>query len=123
MSDGFLDVDESAYLYKGNFFIENKMKNYVMATIRIPLEIIDNNYEILNDRIDIQFDPCPVLPDIQENNKDLLQSLFSVNSSPNEEVVQKVFNLKKNPESIKKRQHMSFKKYRPRINHTQKKYE
>jgi len=59
------------------------MKSYVMATIRIPLEIINDNYEnyeILNDRIDIQFDPCPILPDIQENNKDLLKCLFAVNS-------------------------------------------
>lgn len=109
------------------------MKSYVMATIRIPLEILDNNYEILNDRIDIQFDPCPILPDIQENNKDLLQSLFSVNSVVQkdeikteelvEEKVEATFNLKKNPISIKKRLHLSFKKYRQRINHTQKKYE
>ena len=110
------------------------MKSYVMATIRIPLEIIDNNYEILNDRIDIQFDPCPVLPEIQENNRDLLQSLFSVNSTlketdeikieeKTEEPIEATFNLKKNPVSIKKRLHMSFKKYRQRINHTQKKYE
>lgn len=105
-----------------------------MATIRIPLEIIDNNYEILNDRIDIQFDPCPILPDVQENNKDLLQSLFSVSKIDKEEEEEKekekeeekeeaTFNLKKNPDMIKKRLHMSFKKYRPRINHTQKKYE
>jgi len=89
-----------------------------MATIRIPLEIVENNYEILNDRIDIQFDPCPILPEVQESNKDLLQSLFSVNSDP-----ETVYDLKKNPVSVKKRQHLSFKKYRPRLNHTQKKYE
>ena len=112
-----------------------------MATIRIPLEIVDNNYEILNDRIDIQFDPCPVLPEIQESNKDLLQSLFS--SENKEEIKQEqveeqeeieveemkedeeeeTYNLRKNPLSVKKRQHMSFKKYKPRINLTQKKYE
>ena len=104
------------------------MKSYVMATIRIPLEIIDNNYEILNDRIDIQFEPCPILPEVQENNKDLLQSLFSVNNSATEKKEEEeeeeveTFNLTKNPLSVKKRLHMSFKKYRPRINHTQKKY-
>uniref|UniRef100_A0A6C0HIU8 Uncharacterized protein n=1 Tax=viral metagenome TaxID=1070528 RepID=A0A6C0HIU8_9ZZZZ len=114
------------------------MKSYVMATIRIPLEIVDTNYEILNDRIDIQFEPCPILPEIQESNKDLLQSLFSASNLPkeNEEEEEKVleeeepvleeedvrYNLKKNRESVKKRQHISFKKYRPRINYTQKKY-
>jgi len=119
-----------------------------MATIRIPLEIINDNYEnyeILNDRIDIQFDPCPILPDIQENNKDLLKCLFAVNSvkkkdeikieeqmeegkpveekQAKEEPVEATFNLKRNPVGIKKRLHLSFKKYRQRINHTQKKYE
>ena len=115
------------------------MKSYVMATIRIPLEIVDTNYEILNDRIDIQFEPCPVLPEIQESNKDLLQSLFSASNLPKEseeeeqvlDEEEKVleeeeedvrYNLKKNRESVKKRQHISFKKYRPRINYTQKKY-
>jgi hypothetical protein len=108
------------------------MKSYVMATIRIPLEIVDTNYEILNDRIDIQFEPCPILPEIQESNKDLLQSLFSASNLPkeNEEEEEPVleeeedvrYNLKKNRESVKKRQHISFKKYRPRINYTQKKY-
>jgi hypothetical protein len=103
-----------------------------MATIRIPLEIVDTNYEILNDRIDIQFEPCPILPEIQESNKDLLQSLFSASNLPkeNEEEEEPVleeeedvrYNLKKNRESVKKRQHISFKKYRPRINYTQKKY-
>lgn len=108
------------------------MKSYVMATIRIPLEIVDTNYEILNDRIDIQFEPCPILPEIQESNKDLLQSLFSASNLPkeNEEEEEEPvleeedvrYNLKKNRESVKKRQHISFKKYRPRINYTQKKY-
>lgn len=110
------------------------MKSYVMATIRIPLEIVDTNYEILNDRIDIQFEPCPVLPEIQESNKDLLQSLFSANNLPKEDDLaeenvlegkeeQEVrYNLQKNRESVKKRQHISFKKYKPRINYTQKKY-
>jgi hypothetical protein len=107
------------------------MKSYVMATIRFTLEIVDTNYEILNDRIDIQFEPCPILPEIQESNKDLLQSLFSASNLPkeNEEEEEPVLeeedvrhNLKKNRESVKKRQHISFKKYRPRINYTQKKY-
>jgi hypothetical protein len=43
------------------------MSQYAIANIRIPLKIVGSNYEILNERIHIDLEPCNELPEIQPN--------------------------------------------------------
>jgi hypothetical protein len=59
----------------------NPEKKYAMATICIPIEIKNegDKYEIMNDRITIDIQPCLNLPEPSNlDNVDLLTKIFSV---------------------------------------------
>ena len=63
------------------------MSQYAIANIRIPLQIVRDNYEILNDRIHIDFEKCTHLPDIQENVDNVseqIKLLFTHHQTPSE---------------------------------------
>jgi len=60
----------------------NPEKKYAMATICIPIEIKNegDKYEIMNDRITIDIQPCLNLPEPSNlDNVDLLTKIFSAN--------------------------------------------
>jgi hypothetical protein len=61
---------------------------YVYANIRIPLEIRkDQSYELLNDYMEIEFEPCSQLPIQKMNtNSSVLSQLFSVFTQPKDPV-------------------------------------
>ena len=53
---------------------------YLMATITLPIEIVDTNqkYQLHKDRMKIQFTPCPQLPEISPlAHRDILNKMFS----------------------------------------------
>ena len=65
------------------------MSQYAIANIRIPLQIVGDNYELLNDRIHIEFEKCTHLPDIQENVDNVSEQiklllLFTHHQTPSE---------------------------------------
>lgn len=63
------------------------MSQYAIANIRIPLQIVGDNYELLNDRIHIEFEKCTHLPDIQENVDNVseqIKLLFTHHQTPSE---------------------------------------
>jgi len=63
------------------------MSQYAIANIRIPLQIVGDNYELLNDRIHIEFEKCTHLPDIQENVDNVseqIKLLFTNHQTPSE---------------------------------------
>lgn len=63
------------------------MSQYAIANIRIPLQIVGDNYELLNDRIHIDFEKCTHLPDIQENVDNVseqIKLLFTNHQTPSE---------------------------------------
>lgn len=63
------------------------MSQYAIANIRIPLQIVGDNYEILNERIHIDFEKCTHLPDIQENVDNVseqIKLLFTHHQMPSE---------------------------------------
>ena len=66
------------------------MSQYAIANIRIPLQIVGDNYEILNDRIHIEFEKCTHLPDIQENVDNVseqIKLLFTNHQTPSEVMI------------------------------------
>jgi hypothetical protein len=53
---------------------------YLMATITLPIEIVDTDqkYQLHKDRMKIQFTPCPQLPEISPlAHRDILNKMFS----------------------------------------------
>jgi len=57
-----------------------KEKKYVMAIIKIPIEVFDEEgtHDIMNDRITIEIEPCLQLPEPNTlDNIDLLSQIFS----------------------------------------------
>jgi hypothetical protein len=65
-------------------------KQYIIAHIEIPIEVTQNqNYNILNERTSIRFEPCKELPPIsEEENGDVweqISALFDKKSDTTQE--------------------------------------
>ena len=62
-------------------------KQYLIAHIEIPIEVTENqDYNILNERTSIRFDPCTELPPITEDtvqNSDIFSALFTTKNETN----------------------------------------
>ena len=122
------------------------MSQYAIANIRIPLKIVGSNYEILNERIHIDLEPCNELPEIQPNMDSVAEQmklLFSDSGSgyreptntsepepepePESEpepvtVQEPKYILSANPTVPRNRLNNTFKKRLSKNNITQKKY-
>ena len=125
----------------------NKENKYVMAIIKIPIKIFDEEtpHEIMNDRITIDIEPCLHLPDPKTlDNIDLRSQIFSLhkNNQPtpteletdeqlksetkceNLETIMQILYHEKIPKHPKNRQNMTFKnnQSKPRHSHTRRVY-
>jgi hypothetical protein len=57
--------------------------NYVMANIRIPIEVLENGeYHLHSDRIFMEFEKCEILPPIS-NNGNILEKIKNILNTKN----------------------------------------
>ena len=93
-------------------------KQYVIAHIEIPIEVTQNqNYNVLNERTSIRFEPCKELPPIsEEENGDVweqISALFDKKSEstqePDESINVPFINPLSTKKIQKKREHITFK--------------
>lgn len=67
--------------------MSDETTKYVYANIRIPIKIQpDQSFELINDRMQIEFEKCDQLPDpIEGNHRGLLAKLLSASNMSNVE--------------------------------------
>ena len=67
--------------------MSDETSKYVYANIRIPIKIQpDQSFELINDRMQIEFEKCDQLPDpIEGNHRGLLAKLLSASNMSNVE--------------------------------------
>ena len=67
--------------------MSDETTKYVYANIRIPIKIQpDQSFELINDRMQIEFEKCDQLPDpIEGNHRGLLDKLLSASNMSNVE--------------------------------------
>ena len=87
-------------------------KRYVYANIKLPIELINDSYELHSDLMTVEFEKCEKLPDpIPCNNQELLQKIFSLHPSNEvQEEIMKIFSKDFEKSKPKNRQNTSFKK-------------
>ena len=109
-----------------NFHTHMSEKKYVYANIRMPIEIVDNSYELLTEYMHIEFEKCDELPEKSTaENVDLIAKIFSFHNDADnvKEEVMRILKTDHENKTEKTRQNSSFRKKTKKIrDFTRRKY-